>query len=139
MNNKKLLVSILTVIGLLSITLGVTVAFFNYTRTGGANVLAVGKIYFNSTQGTSINLANVFPVKSTELENNPNVGSVTLTITGDTTFDEGLEYLISADQVVNTVSGKQVPIGTSVTVNNLGTINDRDRSQMFQMLYPINM
>ncbi len=84
----------------------------------------MGRIYFNSSQGTSINLTNVFPVKSTELENNSNVDSVTLTITGDTTYNEGLEYLVSADQVVNTVSGKQIPIGTSVTVNNLGTVDD---------------
>ena len=123
-NKKHTLIALLLAVGLISITVGVTFSFFNYTRTGGANVLAVGRIYFNSTQGTSINLTNVFPVKSTELENNANVGSVTLTITGDTTYDEGLEYLVSADQVVNTVSGKQVPIGTEVTVTNLGTSDD---------------
>ena len=124
MKKKNMIVTLLLAVGLISVTVGVTFAFFNYTRTGGANILAVGRIYFNSTQGTSINLTNVFPVKSTELENNPNVDSVTLTITGDTTYNEGLEYLVSADQVVNTVSGKQVPIGTNVTVNNLGTSDD---------------
>ena len=103
---KKILITLLLVIGLLSITIGVSVAFFNYTRTGTENVLAVGRIYFNSTQGTSINLTNVFPVKSTDLENNPNVGSVTLTVTGDTTYNDGIEYLISATNVVNTVNNK---------------------------------
>ena len=124
MRKKNTIVTLLLVLGLLSITIGVSVAFFNYTRTGSENVLAVGRIYFNSSQGTAINLTNVFPVKSTELENNSNVSSVTLTITGDTTYDEGLEYLVSADQVVNTVNSKTVPIGTSVTVSNLGTSDD---------------
>ena len=123
-NNKKkrqLLVAVLLVLGLVSITMGVTFAFFNYTRTGTGNVLAVGRINFNTSQGTSFNLSNVFPVKSTELENNSNVGSVTLTVTGDTTYDDGIEYLISADSVVNTVNSKKVPIGIRVTANNLGT------------------
>ena len=123
-NNKRTLVAVLLALGLIFLTIGVSVAFFNYTRTGSENVLAVGRIYFNSTQGTSINLTNVFPVKSTELENNSNVASVTLTIRGDTTYDEGLEYLISADQVVNTINNKHIPIGTEVTVNNLGTSDD---------------
>ena len=120
-NKKHTLIALLLAVGLISVTVGVTFSFFNYTRTGGANVLAVGRIYFNSTQGTSINLTNVFPVKSTELENNANVGSVTLTITGDTTYTQGIEYQISADNVINTVNSKEIPIGINVTVADLGT------------------
>ena len=125
MKKRNMLVSILLVLGLVSLTLGVTFTFFNYTRTGSENVLAVGRIYFTSSQGTSINLTNVFPIKSTELANNPNASSVTLTITGDTTYDEGIEYQITAVDVVNSVSGKQVPIGINVSVNNIGTSDDR--------------
>ncbi len=124
MKKKNMIITLLLVLGLLSITIGVSVAFFNYTRTGNSNTLAVGRIYFNSVQGTSINLTNVFPVKSTELENNDNVGEVTLTITGDTTYNEGIEYLISASDVINIVNSKEVPIGISVSVNNLGTSDD---------------
>ena len=50
---------------LVSIT-GITFAFFNYTRTGGANVIKTGNIEFNMTQGKTINLQNVFPVTSEE-------------------------------------------------------------------------
>ena len=124
MKNKRLLISILAVIGLISIALGTTVAFFNYAKTGTGNILAVGRINFNSSQGTSINLTNVFPVKREELNDSNEVGSVTLTVTGDTTYDDGIEYLISADNVVNTVNSKEVPIGVVVTANNLGTSDD---------------
>ena len=44
---KKLIITLLLVIGLVSITIGVTFAFFNYTRTGSENTLSVGRIYFN--------------------------------------------------------------------------------------------
>ena len=33
-----------------------TYAFFNYTRTGARNIIKTGRIYFNSEQGTAINL-----------------------------------------------------------------------------------
>ena len=120
-NNSHIIVTLLLVLGLLSITIGVSVAFFNYTRTGSANVLAVGRIYFSSSQGTAINLTNVFPVNRADIENNSNVSSVTLTITGDTTNTQGIEYQISADNVINTVNSKEIPIGINVTVADLGT------------------
>ena len=57
--------TILMIIGimilLVSIT-GITFAFFNYTKTGGANVIKTGNIEFNMTQGKTINLQNVFPM-----------------------------------------------------------------------------
>ena len=124
MKNKKMIVSLLLVMGLISITMGVTFSFFNYTSTGNDNILAVGKINFTSSQGTSINLTNVFPVKRSEMENSSSVGEVILTITGDTTYDDGIEYLVSADSVVNTVGSKEIPLGVVVTANNLGTSDD---------------
>ena len=120
MRKRYTVVILLLVLGLLSITFGVTVAFFNYTKTGQINSINVGKVSFNSTQNGSISLTNVFPVVSNNLDNNDNVGEYTLTITGDTTYNEGIEYLISADEVVNTVNSKIVPIGIRVAVSNLG-------------------
>ena len=121
MGNKKIMLSIVGIAILVVGLVGVTFAFFNYTRTGSANTLAVGRIYFNSTQGNSINLSNVFPVKSTELENNSNVGSVTLTITGDTTYDDGIEYLLTVANLTNKVNDKEVPISVEVSGSNIGT------------------
>ena len=108
---------------------GVTYAFFNYTRTGSANVIKTGRIYFNSEQGTAINLTNMFPIDvSNGIPNdNTKVGTVTLNVTGDTTYDEGIEYLVSAVNVQNTVgsgqNAKTLPISIDVSVAS-NTTND---------------
>ena len=102
----------------------VTYAFFNYTRTGSANTIRTGRIAFNSQQGTAINLTNVFPVDVTNgiPNNNANVGSVTINVTGDTTYTDGIEYLVSATNVVNTVgsgaNAKTIPISVEVSVTS---------------------
>ena len=106
----------------------VTYAFFNYTRTGSANTIRTGRIAFNSQQGTAINLTNVFPVDVTNgIPNNSNVGSVTINVTGDTTYTDGIEYLVSAVNVQNTVgsgqNAKTLPISIDVSVAN-NTNND---------------
>ena len=93
MNNykeKKNSLIILILLVLIVMTVGVTFAFFNYTRTGSANTLKVGKIEFNSRQ-TTIELENVFPADSKNL-NSSNSDTSTINITGDTTYNEGLEY-----------------------------------------------
>ncbi len=107
----------------------VTYAFFNYTRTGSANTIRTGRIAFNSEQGTAINLANVFPIDVTNgiPNNNANVGSVTINVTGDTTYTDGIEYLVSAVNVQNAVgsgaNAKTLPISIDVSVSN-NTGND---------------
>ena len=50
MKKRNLVVTLLLVIGLISIALGTTMAIFNYTKTGSSNSLAVGSVHFNSTQ-----------------------------------------------------------------------------------------
>ena len=104
---------------------GATYAFFNYTRTGSANVIKTGRIYFNSEQGTAINLTNMFPIDvSGGIPNdNTKVGTVTLNVTGDTTYDEGIEYLVSAVNVQNAIGSKNLPISIDVSVTN-NTTND---------------
>ena len=121
---------------LLTILLGtVTYAFFNYTRTGTANTIKTGRISFNSEQGTAINLTNMFPIDVTNgiPDDVTKVGTVTIHVTGDTTYAEGVEYLVSAVNVTNTVGSKSLPISidvavTSNTNNNpvttLGTSDD---------------
>ncbi len=118
--NKKQMLLVITIFTLL-LTLGsVTYAFFNYTRTGAANTLKVGRIAFNSTQNNTISLENVFPTSSTNL-NSSNSDTVTINITGDTTYSEGIEYKVTLEDVNNTINGKEVPISFNVTANNLGT------------------
>ena len=63
MKNRKLLVIVLMVVGLISLTIGTTVAFFNYTRTGAANTVSVGRISFVTRQTKTISLNNLFPIE----------------------------------------------------------------------------
>ncbi len=124
---RKLIVSILGIVGVLSITLGVTVAFFNYTRTGNANTISVGRIAFNSTQDGRINLTNIFPIDSEDIDNALEEGNnVTININGDTTYQYGIEYLVTAEDVNITVNNKKVPLNLYITsTTDLGN-NDPD-------------
>ncbi len=121
-NNKKktLILSILGVLLLIGSVIGITYSFFNYTRTGTENTIKTGNISFNSTQDNTISLTNVFPTSSTNL-NNTNSDTVTINITGDTTYSEGIEYKVTLDQVNNTINGKEVPISYKAIATNLGT------------------
>ena len=129
---KQLIVSIVAIVLLIVATVGVTYAFFNYTRTGLANTVSTGRIYFNSSQDGRINLTNIFPIDPTEtgvMNDATKVGTVAITVTGDTTYDKGVEYLISATNVTNTVgtgnNQKTIPISISATTSGtLGTSDD---------------
>ena len=109
------------VIGLI----GVTYAFFNYTRTGVANSIRVGRIYFNTQENDTINLTNVFPISSSEATGeNDNYGEIVIEIEGDTDYSEGIEYLVSSvDTNIYTSTGKTVPLSLDVSVTGLGTSN----------------
>ncbi len=118
---RNRLVLTLFIIGILSITVGVTYSFFNYTRTGNPNTLSVGRIYFNSLQDGNINLTNIFPISSDDVSTDErNVGTFEINIEGDTTYDNGVEYLVTLSNVENTVNGKQVPLSINVSASNLG-------------------
>ena len=119
-SSKKILLSTIVIAVLIVIVTGVTFAFFNYTRTGASNSIKVGRIYFNTTQDNTINLTNVFPTDSSHLDST-NSATVTVNITGDTEYSEGIEYKVSLVDVQNTVNGKEVPISFSVEANDLGT------------------
>ena len=128
--NKKVMLSIIGVAILVVLLVGITYAFFNYTRTGTQNIIKTGRIYFNSEQGTAMNLDNLFPIDTTEngiMNDATKVGTVTINIVGDTTYENGVEYLVSAVNVQNTVgsgqNAKSLPISIDVSVAN-NTNND---------------
>ena len=119
--NKKQMFLIIGSFALVLMLFTTTYAFFNYTRTGVSNVIKVGRIYFNSEQ-TSINLTNVFPIDSEDVDTDTNnVGVATIHITGDTTYSGGIEYLVSAVDVNNTIgtgnNQKTLPISINVSYN----------------------
>ena len=101
---------------------GISIAFFNYTRTGNANTFSTGRIYFSTGQSNTITLTNVFPINESDLaEDVGNHGTVTVNLVGDTEYTRGIEYLVTLDQVNNTINGKSIPIKFSATVTGIGT------------------
>ena len=127
--NYKQMFLVITVFILVLLVGGVSIAFFNYTRTGGANAIRVGRIAFNTTQNGTINLTNIFPMSSEEFENStidPS-NNVTINITGDTTYPNGIEYLITLEDVNVSVGTKNVPISLIITPSGTGLgVSDDD-------------
>ena len=121
--NKKILLTIVGVAIVMVALVGVTYAFFNYTRTGGANTVRTGRILFNTTEGENINLTNAFPVASGQAtDSNPNVRTLSITVTGDTDYADGLEYLVTATDVhMTTLGNKEVPLKVVVSVSDIAT------------------
>lgn len=122
MKNRKALILILLFFGIISLLVGVTYSFFNYTKTGLANNFSVGNVSFNTSQDGNISLSNVFPITSEELgEDVGNHDSVTINISGSTNFTNGVEYLVTFTDVNNSVNDKLVPIAFTATGTNIGT------------------
>ena len=116
-NKKKIFLSIALVLLIVIAAIGVTYAFFNYTRTGSANTLRTGRIYFSTeqTNNNTITLNNIFPMtKEQALADSSTNGTLVVTFTGDTTYTEGIEYLLTIDSVTRTAN---VPISLIMDVN----------------------
>ena len=126
MNDKnKIILRLLLVIGIISTLTGISLAFFNYTRTGSLNNLGTGRIYFNSTQSGAINMTNVFPMTSVEAST-ATLDTVSVGIVGDTTYSDGEEFEITLVDVENTINDKQIPISyiatyTAVSGKSIGS------------------
>jgi hypothetical protein len=125
MNKYKRITIYLSCIGIICVLFGTTYSFFNYARNGLSNTIGTGRIEFNSEQGQGINLINIFPIDVTNgIPNNENVGSVTIDVDGSTNYDKGIEYLILAENVNNTIGTgtniKIIPISIDVGVTTLG-------------------
>ena len=124
-SNRKISLMIIGVAILVIGLVGVTYAFFNYTRTGNSNNIRVGRISFVSKNEETITLSNIFPIDPTEtgiMNDSTKVGTYTVEIEGDTDYADGIEYLVSVvDANIYTNQGQIVPISLDVTVEDLGT------------------
>ena len=127
--SPKQMIMVIAIFTLMIFVGGTTYAFFNYTRTGGANTVRVGRIYFNHTQDGRINLTNAFPITVTKdanghITNETGFDTVEINIEGDTDYIDGVEYLVSSTNTnITTSNGKLVPISLDITATNLGTEN----------------
>ena len=123
--NKQLLFAVLGIVVLVIAVVGVTYAFFNYTKTGNNNTVQAGRIVFNSEQTDTISLTNAFPITRTmAATDTTNTDEVVIAISGDTTYSEGVEYLVTAVNVSNTVGNKTVPISIVATASSLGNSDE---------------
>ena len=118
-SSKQVLLSVIGVAILVVAVVGVSFAFFNYTRTGNENRVRTGHIEFNTSQSV-MNVSDLFPVaagvgKAVENNTTQNGGYATVTITGKTSYTAGLDYRVLAEDVNLEVGGKTLPISVYVT------------------------
>ena len=132
-SSKQVLLSVIGVAILVVAVVGVSFAFFNYTRTGQANTVKTGQIFFEQSQ-SSIKLTNVFPVTAADAAavpgndpehpvTNDGVGLIDVTIHGYTTYTNGIDFTIKAEDV-NVIAqpsgGTGIDVPFSVDVSATG-------------------
>ena len=132
--SKQVLLSVIGVAILVVAVVGVSFAFFNYTRSGQQNSVGTGKIWFVSTQSGALEIENFFPQRPGS-QDTLNTSTATITITGGTTYlgpagdgvNGGLTYRLRAVNVKRngvaydpTAEGN-VPILLDVTGDNTAT------------------
>ena len=117
-SSKQVLLSVLGIAVLVIAVVGVSFAFFSYSKTGETNnVISTGSVIFQFTEGTAIKLSNQFPVADSE------GATLTSSVTGDNptlTFHaigydgsgKGLTYTITAIEG-DAVSGKTARLNDS--------------------------
>ena len=126
--NKKQMFIVITAFALVLLLGTTTYAFFNYTRTGEANTIRVGRISFVSRQQQTITLTDLFPIDPEEpniMNDTTKVGTLEIEIEGDTDYVGGIEYLVTTTNPhIYTSEGTIVPISLDVTVSGLGSPNN---------------
>lgn len=122
-SGKKVLFITVSIAVLIILACGVTLAFFNYTRTGAANTVGTGRIFFDAEQSDTVTLSDLFPITTTGTvtSSTPGVGSLSIHVTGDTNYSEGLEYIVKAVNVTNSSNGVEVPISIAISYEANGT------------------
>ncbi len=113
MKKYRRIAMIMCSVGLMFLLTGVTYSFFNYTKTGNANVFSTGDISFNTDEGESITLTNVFPMSESEASA-ANLDTLTIGISGSTTYTSGEEFLISIVDVTK-INNKEIPMSYIAT------------------------
>lgn len=86
-SSKQVLLSILGIAVLVVAVVGVSFAFFSYTKTGETNnVITTGQIYMYLTDGNQISLTNAFPMTTAQTSviaaSTENVGALDFTVSG---------------------------------------------------------
>ena len=102
-SSKQVLLSVLGIAVLVVAVVGVSFAFFTYSKTGEKNnTLTTGNIFFNFTEGNAITLTNEFPrtnASGLALSNAEGAtGALTFHVVGYDSSEKGIEYTVYALQ-----------------------------------------
>lgn len=98
-SSKQVLLSVIGIAVLVVAVVGVSFAFFTYSKTGTANnTLTTGSIFFNFTEGDAITLTNQFPMTNSVGQNLSvdNNAALTFHVLGYDTSTKGIEYTVWA-------------------------------------------
>ena len=102
-SSKQVLLSVLGIAVLVVAVVGVSFAFFTYSKAGTQNnTLTTGSIFFNFTEGQAITLTNQFPIDDTKgstltaAEGDNAV--LTFSVVGYDGSGTGIDYTITANQ-----------------------------------------
>ena len=122
-SSKQVLLSVIGVAILVVAVVGVSFAFFNYTRTGMPNTIKTGTILFESSQSI-INVENVFPIDAANVATDTtNVKTAEITITGNTNYTNGIDFEVKAEDVNLTIGTApdtiDIPLHITVTTEDL--------------------
>lgn len=102
-SSKQVLLSVIGVAILVVAVVGVSFAFFSYTRTGeNVNEVRTGTIVFESSD-TKMELTNVFPTTAASTDK-----VATVMVEGSTTYENGIDFVVTAGTVTNAGSAKNI-------------------------------
>lgn len=131
-SSKQVLLSVLGIAVLVVAVVGVSFAFFTYSKTGEKNnTLTTGNIFFNFTEGNAITLTNEFPrtnASGLALSNAEGAtGALTFHVVGYDSSTKGIEYTIYAlegDSVADKTRFKDSEIKLNLTAPTAGVKNN---------------
>ena len=98
-NSKQAVLSIVGIAVLVIAVVGVSFAFFTYSKAGTKNnTLTTGSIFFNFTEGNAINLTNEFPRSDTSGKalSADNNAALTFHVLGYDGSSKGIAYTVLA-------------------------------------------
>ena len=102
-SSKQVLLSVLGIAVLVVAVVGVSFAFFTYSKAGTSNnTLTTGSIFFNFTEGQAIKLTNQFPVTdAVGSQLNPAEGDnavLSFDVIGYDGSGRGIDYTVTAEE-----------------------------------------
>jgi len=140
-SSKQILLSVLGIAVLVVAVVGVSFAFFTYSRQGTTNnVITTGSIYFNYSEGTAIKLSNQLPVGDTEGASltaaTGDNATLTFSVVGWDSSGVGIDYTIKAyqgtvpdgKQEVNRLRDSEIKLLLTTSASGTGYTNNYSTS-----------